>query len=191
MTDLAKIIDGIGPRLRSVRQEREITLADLSERTGVSVSTLSRLESGQRKATLELLLALAGAYRLSLDELVGSPAVGDPRVRTQARRHGSMTMIPLSVQPGQVQVFKLVFHERTSPEHPRPRTHEGYEWLYVLEGRLRLLLGDQDLVLTRGEAVEFDTRVPHWFGSADDKPVEALSMFGTQGVKVHLRARAG
>jgi quercetin dioxygenase-like cupin family protein len=73
---------------------------------------------------------------------------------------------------------------------PERQTHEGYEWLYVLDGRLRLLLGDQDIVLRPGEAAEFDTRVAHWFGSAGEEPVEVLSLFGRQGERAHLRARS-
>ena len=64
--------------------------------------------------------------------------------------------------------------------------HEGYEWLYVLSGRLRLLLGDRDLVLTAGEAAEFDTRTPHAWGNAGDDPVEVLSLYGTAG-RAHAR----
>ena len=72
---------------------------------------------------------------------------------------------------------------------PQPQAHEGCEWLYVLDGQLRLILGDQDLVLHPGEAAEFDTRLPHWFGSRGDGPVELLSLFGSQGERAHLRAR--
>lgn len=73
---------------------------------------------------------------------------------------------------------------------PDPRTHEGYEWLYVLDGRLRLVLADHDLVLGPGEAAEFDTRLPHWFTSADEgRPVEILSLFGRQGERMHVRAK--
>ena len=71
---------------------------------------------------------------------------------------------------------------------PEPQTHEGYEWLYVLDGRLRLLLGEKDIVLRPGEAAEFGTRVAHWFGSAGEGPVEVLSLFGRQGERAHLRA---
>ena len=69
------------------------------------------------------------------------------------------------------------------------KTHEGYEWLYVLDGRLRVVLGEHDLVLTPGEAAEFDTRTPHWFGPVDGRGVEFLSLFGKQGERAHLRAR--
>ncbi|MFC9058966.1 helix-turn-helix domain-containing protein [Streptomyces sp. NPDC057074] len=181
------VLAGVGPRLRQVRKEREVTLAALSETTGISVSTLSRLESGLRKPSLELLLPIAQAHQVPLDELVGAPPVGDPRVRSEPIvRHGR-THWPLTRQPGGLQAVKVL--EPARKEEPDPRTHEGYEWLYVLSGRLRLVLGDHDVVLSAGEAAEFDTRVPHWFGSTGEGPAEFLSLFGPQGERMHVRAR--
>jgi transcriptional regulator with XRE-family HTH domain len=185
--ELDAVLGAVGPRLRELRRQRDTTLAALAEATGISVSTLSRLESGQRRPTLELLLPLARAHGTAIDELVGAPQTGDPRVHMRATRRGDMTLIPLTRRAGGVQAYKLIIPRR-SPE-PEPRVHEGYEWLYVLDGQLRLVLGDQDLVLRPGEAAEFDTRVPHWFGSALDRPVELLSLFGRQGERAHLRAR--
>ena len=186
--DLDQALAGTGPRLRALRRERETTLAELSAATGISVSTLSRLESGARRPTLELLLPLARAHGVTLDELVGAPPTGDPRIHLRpVSRHG-MTMIPLTRRAGGIQAYKLVIPagRRRKPE---PQTHEGYEWLYVLNGRLRVVLGEQDLVLSPGEAAEFDTRVPHWFGAAEGEAVEFLSLFGRQGERAHLRAR--
>ncbi|MGH3253304.1 MAG: helix-turn-helix domain-containing protein [Trebonia sp.] len=188
--DLDQALSAVGPRLRTLRRQRETTLADLSAQTGVSVSTLSRLESGDRKPTLELLLPLARAYGVTLDELVDAPPTGDPRVHLRpVKRHG-MTMIPLTQRTGGVQAYKLVIPAGGRRGGPDPRTHEGYEWIYVLNGRLRLLLGDHDLTLSPGEAAEFDTRVPHWFGPASEtEAVEFLSLFGREGQRAHLRAR--
>ncbi|MBQ1074284.1 cupin domain-containing protein [Micromonospora sp. C31] len=187
--DLGQTLGAVGPRLRALRRQRETTLADLSSVTGISVSTLSRLESGARRPTLELLLPLARAHGVTLDELVDAPTTGDPRIHLRpVTRHG-MTMLPLTRRPGGIQAYKLVIPGNGRRAEPDPQTHEGYEWLYVLNGRLRVVLGDQDLVLTPGEAAEFDTRVPHWFGSADAEPVEFLSLFGRQGERAHLRAR--
>ncbi len=187
--DLDRALDAVGPRLRALRRERETTLADLSAATGVSVSTLSRLESGSRRPTLELLLPLARAHGVTLDELVGAPPTGDPRIHLRpVTRHG-MTMLPLTRRAGGIQAYKLVIPAGGRPAEPTPQTHEGYEWVYVLNGRLRLVLGEHDLVLAPGEAAEFDTRVPHWFGRADDEAVEFLSLFGAQGERAHLRAR--
>jgi transcriptional regulator with XRE-family HTH domain len=184
--DLGSVLSAVGPRLRTLRRQRDITLSALAQSTGISVSTLSRLESGQRKPTLEQLLPLSRAYGVPLDDLVGGPATGDPRVHLRpVRRHG-MTVVPLTRRPGGIQAYKLVIPVRRCT--PDPRVHEGYEWLYILDGALRLVLGDQDVVLRPGEAAEFDTRVPHWFGSRGDGPAEVLSLFGPQGERTHLRA---
>jgi transcriptional regulator with XRE-family HTH domain len=181
------VLEAVGPRLRALRRQRETTLAALAQATGISVSTLSRLESGQRRPTLELLLPLAKTYGVQLDDLVGAPPTGDPRVHMQPVRGNEMTMIPLTRRPGGVHAYKVIIPVRRSA--PSLKVHEGYEWIYVLNGELRLLLSDQDFILRPGEAAEFDTRTPHWFGSTGDGPVEALTLFGPQGERAHLRAR--
>ncbi|MEU4546822.1 helix-turn-helix domain-containing protein [Nonomuraea dietziae] len=188
-SDLSQALDAVGPRLRVLRRQRETTLADLSAATGISVSTLSRLESGARRPTLEQLLPLARAHGVTLDELVDAPPTGDPRIHLRPVTHHHITMVPLTRRAGGIQAYKIVIPAGSPRKEPDPQTHEGYDWLYVLNGRLRLVLGEQDLVLSPGEAAEFDTRVPHWFGAADAEPVEFLSLFGRQGERAHLRAR--
>ncbi|MEV7845083.1 XRE family transcriptional regulator [Streptomyces cyaneofuscatus] len=186
--ELDAVLTGVGPRLRRLRKDRGVTLSALSAATGISVSTLSRLESGGRRPSLELLLPIARAHEVPLDDLVGAPPVGDPRVRAKPIVQHGRTMLPLTARPGGLQAYKMV-QEAGSGEVPEQRTHEGYEWLFVLSGKLRLLLAEHDLVLEPGEAAEFDTRLPHWFGPAEDKPVEFLSLFGPQGERMHVRAK--
>ena len=177
----------IGPRLRALRERRQVTLAGLSQASGISSSTLSRLESGGRKPTLELLLRLAGAHKVPVDELISGPATSDPRVQPEPiTRHGR-TMIPLTRRPGGLQAYKVII-EPGEPQHDQ-QSHEGYEWMYVLNGTLRLLLGELDLLMGPGEVAEFDTHTPHWFGSAGQHPVELLILFGRQGERLHVRAR--
>lgn len=189
--DLDDVLDAVGPRLRSLRRDRGLTLSELAATTGISESTLSRLESGKRRANLDLLLPLARAFGVPLDDLVGAPPTGDPRVHLRPiRRHGR-TFLPLTRRAGGVQAYKMIIpagREPARPE-PQPQTHEGYEWLYVLNGQLRLVLGDQDLVLAPGEAAEFDTHLPHWLGTADNAAVELLILFGPQSERAHVRAR--
>lgn len=146
---------------------------------------------GRGRPTLELLLSLARTYGVTLDELVGAPPTGDPRVHLRPVTRGGMTMLPLTRRGGGVQAFKIIISADGRSSEPDPRSHEGYEWLYVLDGRLRLVLGEHDLVLTPGEAAEFDTRTPHWFGPTGERGVEFLSLFGKQGERAHLRARPG
>jgi transcriptional regulator with XRE-family HTH domain len=186
--ELEEALTAVGPRLRELRTRQGTTLAELSAATGISSSTLSRLESGQRRPTLELLLPLARAYGVQIDDLVGGPPTGDPRVHLRPVTRNGLTLVPLTRHAGGVQAYKLVMPPRPDAV-PEPKTHEGYEWLYVLHGRLRLVLGDRELTLAPGEAAEFDTRAPHWFAPADDQPVELLSLFGPQGERAHLRAR--
>ncbi|MEO3811139.1 helix-turn-helix domain-containing protein [Sphaerisporangium sp. B11E5] len=188
--ETANVLGEVGPRLRALRRERGTTLAELSQVTGISQSTLSRLESGGRKPTLELLLPLAKAYGVRLDELVGAPPTGDPRVHPEPFTRFGRTFVPLTRHLGGVQAYKMIIPPAPPGRGPlERRTHEGYEWLYVLSGRLRLLLGEHDLVLGAGEAAEFDTRVPHAFTAEGPEPVELLSLFGPQGERVHVRAR--
>ena len=189
MSEVEQVLQGVGPRLRALRQAGGATLAGLSAATGISVSTLSRLESGQRRPTLELLLPLAKAHQVALDELVDAPLTGDPRVHARPVQRDGMTFVPLTRRPGGLQAFKVVLPVGWPGPGREPQTHEGYEWLYVLSGQVRLTLGAQQVPLAAGEAAEFDTRVPHLFANAGPQPAEALVLFGPQGEMVHVRAR--
>ena len=187
-TAIAETLDLVGPRLRGVREQRGLTLTVAATQAGLSKSTLSRLENGQRRPSLELLLPLAQVYRVPLDELVGAPAVGGPRIRLRPRRLNGRTVLPLTSSGG-VQAWKIVIP--ASQTSPNLRTHDGFEWLYVLTGRMRLVLGDKELVMGAGEAAEFDTRIPHWFGSSGDGPAEVLSIFGRPGERMLVRGAGG
>jgi len=157
--------------LRAVRTENRAALEAVAQATGISLSTLSRLESGKRRPTLELLIPRARHYRIALDHLIDAPQTGDPRIhlRPVPRVRGGV-IVPLSDYPGRVQVYKQVL----APCEPRLVTHEGSEWLYVLSGVLRLIVDEDESTLRPEEIAEFDTRRPHWFGPADGRTVELL-----------------
>ncbi|MEV3936079.1 XRE family transcriptional regulator [Glycomyces sp. NPDC049804] len=185
---LERTLDAVGPRLKRLRQAREVTLTDLAAETGISASTLSRLEAGLRRPTLEQLLPLARAHGVTLDELVDAPPTGDPRVnlRPVHTKDGS-TVLPLTRRPGGIQAYKFILPAGSDDRAPELRSHEGFDWAYVLNGTLRLVLGEHDLRLKPGEAAEFDTRTPHWFGATSAGPVEFLSLVGKQGERAHVR----
>lgn len=187
MSDPSKdVLTAVGARLRALRRARGTTLADLAAETGLTASTLSRLENGLRRPTLEQLLPLARAHDLPLDDLVGAPRTGDPRVHLRPIIRDGMTFIPLTRRAGGIQAFKVIYPPAAEWGAPEPRTHEGYEWFYVLNGHVRFVLGDQDLRLGPGEAAEFDTRIAHWIGSADEQPAELLTLISVQGERTHL-----
>jgi transcriptional regulator with XRE-family HTH domain len=181
----------IGPRLKSWRQKRNLTLDELSATTNISASTLSRLEAGKRAPNLELVVPIARALRLELDDIIPRPTP-DPRVRRETRRAGEVSYLPLSPESAPLQTYKMTLPGQPggSAMTPEPGVHEGYEWLYVVSGRLRLVLGAHDLVMGAGEAAEFDTRTPHWMTAVGAEPVELITIFSKPGQRIHLRARA-
>ncbi|WP_431919468.1 helix-turn-helix domain-containing protein [Nonomuraea jabiensis] len=180
------VLAGVGPRLRALRRARGATLAALANETGLTASTLSRLENGKLRPTLEQLLPLARAHGVPLDDLVAAPPTGDPRIHLRPVRRSGLVMVPLTRRAGGIQAYKVIYPPAGRTTTRKPRTHEGYEWFYVLNGEVRFLLGEQEFRVGVGEAVEFDTRIPHWIGSADDRPAELLTLFGAQGERAHL-----
>ncbi len=176
-------LDHVGARLRSARQGKGWTLEDLASRAEMSTSTLSRLESGKRGASLELVVPLTRLLGMRLDDLVAEPA--DPRVRRAAtRRHGHI-VAPLTHADSPVQTYKVTFPPLAAA--PEPRVHDGFEWFYVLSGRVRLVLDGRELTLERGEAAEFDTRVPHSISAVGPEPAEVVSIFSPDGARLHTR----
>jgi transcriptional regulator with XRE-family HTH domain len=178
-TDLGTTLDQVGPRLQALRARRGFTLAEVATATEISKSTLSRLETGQRRPSLELLLPLARMYRVSLDDLVGAPETGDPRVRLRPRRVNGRTVVALTRQPGERHAWKILVPRGAS--EPKLTAHDGSSWMYVLTGRIRLVVGDRDVILEAGEVAEFDTRTPHWFGADGEQDAEVLTIFGADG----------
>ncbi|MDY6996211.1 MAG: XRE family transcriptional regulator [Actinomycetota bacterium] len=174
-------------RLRELRLQRGMTLDDVATRSAIDVSTLSRLESGKRRLALDHLPRLASALSVSADELLRAPEVDDPRVRGGAHTRNQITFWPLTGNgpAGGLHAYKIrISARRRTPPADLP-IHEGYDWMYVLSGRMRLLLGERDFTITPGEAVEFSTWTPHWFGAVDG-PVEAIALLGLHGERVHL-----
>lgn len=173
-------------RLRALREERGLSLDAVAREAGMAPSTLSRLETGKRRLAVDHLAPLARALGTSADALLAPEPQDDPRVRRRARTVDGMRVVPLSREGGSgPRAYHLTLPERGTPE---PRSHEGHDWLYVLSGRLRLLLGDEDLVLAPGEAAEFSTWTPHWMSGVDG-PAEILMLMGRHGERAHLRVR--
>ena len=172
----------IGARLRALRHSRGWTLGELANKADMSTSTLSRLESGKRQATLELLIPLTRQLGIGLDDLV-TPPVSDPRVHRPVVRRDGLVIAPLTPKDAPIATYKITYPPTSTA--PEPRIHDGYEWLYVLAGKLRLVLGDQDLTLTRGEAAEFDTRIPHSMSASGSRPAQIISLFHDEGIRMH------
>jgi quercetin dioxygenase-like cupin family protein/DNA-binding XRE family transcriptional regulator len=175
-------------RLRELRTRQGLTLQEVAARANIDLSTLSRLEAGKRRLALDHLPALAAALGVSADELIGPQPPQDPRVRHPPHRGDGMTMWPLTHRRSAdgLQAYKVHISPKRSKPPAELSVHEGHDWLYVLSGRLRLLLGDAEHIIEPGEAAEFTTWTPHWFGAIDG-PVELIMIVGVHGERVHFR----
>lgn len=176
---------GVGSRLRALRDARNITLERLSASTGISVSTLSRLESGKRRPTLELLFAIAREYRVPLDALVGAPQLADPRVHPRPISRNGTTWLALTRNPEGLNAFKQIVPTSQS-QIGKQQAHPGYEWMYILSGTLLLALGDEQYHLQAGEVVEFDTTNPHAIANGGAEAVELIIIFSNNSDRLHV-----
>lgn len=174
-------------RLRELRTERGLTLRQVADGANIDLSTLSRLEAGKRRLALDHIPALAAALGVSADQLLGSASTQDPRVLGKPKQFDGMTMWPLTRQShaGGLEAFKITISAKRKTPPSELSVHEGHDWLYVLDGRLRLLLDDRDFTIEASEAVEFSTWTPHWFGAVDG-PVDLIGFFGPHGQRTHL-----
>jgi transcriptional regulator with XRE-family HTH domain len=186
--DAAEPIDTrVRRRLRELRTEQGLTLQQVSERAHIDISMLSRLESGKRRISLEHIPNLAAALGVSSDDLLGGAPPADPRVRHQPATFEHLTVWPLTNRgrSGGLNLVRVKISARRRKPPETLRVHDGHDWMYVLAGRMRLVLGEQDLVIEPGEVVEFSTLTPHWFGAIDG-PVELIAVFGPHGERTHL-----
>lgn len=168
-----------GERLRRLRKERGWRLEDLSERTGLSKSYLSRIEGGEREPSLAALFNVAAAYGVPFSSLFELESDAEERVVTRAdslqlQRGRGLLYVPLSVRRRDTNLQPLrvtVLAEREGEEQYR---HEGEEWLYVLSGRLGLVLGDREYQLAPGDSAHFDASKPHRLNALDGRDAEVI-----------------
>jgi transcriptional regulator with XRE-family HTH domain len=170
-------------RLRSMRTTLGYSLDELAARTNLSPSTISRIETGKRTLSLDVLVPLAGALRMSLDALFEAPTDDDVVIRPVAHGGGTRTTWPLSRPDGRMVAVKMRLEPSDAP--PGQRVHPGHDWFLVLEGRVRLWLGERRIDVGTGEAAEFATMDPHAI-TALDGPAELIMVFDRDGQRAHV-----
>jgi transcriptional regulator with XRE-family HTH domain len=175
-------------RLRTLRQTLGLSLDEVADRTNLSPSTISRIETGKRTISLDVLLPLAAALQVDLDALLDVRSDDDVVIRPTPRSSDGRTTWVLSRPTGSTIAAKM----RLEPGRKRrdQRVHPGHDWFFVLEGTVRLLLGDREILVEAGEAAEFATMTPHSF-EAVDGPAEMITIFDREGQRAHVHREAG
>ena len=181
MSDLVDEL--VRTRLRAIRQHLGWSLDDLADRSGVGASTISRIETGHRSISFDVLIPLARELDVSIDELVASDSADDVVIRPEPHERSGMTVWPLS-RPGNPTVAVKIRFDPDAPA-PEPQVHPGHDFMFVLDGSVRLTLGDRQLVVTAGESAEFSTMTPHAI-AAIDEPADVVMVFDRTGARTHL-----
>lgn len=183
MTEQGDIESVVRSRLRALRNTLGLSLEELSDRTRLSPSTISRIETGKRTISLDVLVPLARALQVDLDQLLDVHGDDDVVIRPSPSRSGSRTTWTLSRPTSATQAVKVRLQPAKRPSEQR--VHPGHDWLFVLEGRVRLYLGDREVMVETGEAAEFATMTPHAF-TAIDQAAEVIMIFDREGQRAHV-----
>ncbi|ANW17220.1 helix-turn-helix domain-containing protein [Streptomyces clavuligerus] len=166
----------VAPRLRDLRRLRGLTLEAAAQRAGLSPAHLSRLETGRRQPSLPMLLSLARIYGTTIAELLGESAPqSDPVVRAGRREPAAAdgwTYHQAGVPGRAMQPLRLLVPYGAQGD--LVRVHPGEEWMYVLDGRLRLTLGEAVHELGPGDSAHFDSLTPHRLAAAGREGAELL-----------------
>lgn len=170
-------------RLRSLRTTMGLSLDELAARTNLSPSTISRVETGKRTISLDVLLPLASALQVDLDELLDVHGDDDVVIRPAPSRAGTSTTWVLSRPTSATTAIKMRLRPRTGPVEQQ--VHPGHDWFFVIEGRVCLHLGERQIVVEAGEAAEFTTMTPHAV-TALDGPAELIMIFDRDGQRAHV-----
>jgi transcriptional regulator with XRE-family HTH domain len=174
-------------RIRGLRLAQGWSLDDLAARCHLSPSTLSRLETGHRRISLDQLTAIVRALGASLDALVEAPGDEDVVIKPQYDPARGRTTWLLDHQPGPggMTVAKIRFTQPAPRTDSARRVHPGHDWFTVLSGTVELLLGDRTIIVENGQAASFSTMLPHAFGAVGG-PAEALAILDHDGRRLHL-----
>jgi len=172
-------------RIRTLRTARGWSLDELARRSLIGPSTISRIETGQRRGALDQVVRLAKALETTVDALLNEGADEDVIIRPTRDVVRGITMWPLT-RPNDLSgrhVTKMRFP--ASRQRPDPQVHPGRDWIYVIEGTARLLLGEREYLVETGQAADFDCMTPHWIAGYKG-PVELLAIFDHHGERAHL-----
>lgn len=170
-------------RLRSLRATLGYSLDELARMTNLSPSTISRVETGKRTLGLDVLVPLASALQVSLDSLFESEDDDDVVIRPTPQGSGDRTTWPLNRPDGRTLAVKIRLEPTVSK--PSLRVHPGHDWFFVIDGTVRLWLGEREIDVAKGEAAEFNTMTPHAF-TAIDAPAEVVMIFDREGQRAHV-----
>ena len=173
----------IGKKMKELRLAQDWTLADLAKKSGVALSTLSRVENGQMTGTLESHLQVAKALGVRLAELyaeIDQPAAAEHRARAKADRYiaGNGAAFSILTSKGlRKKMLPVLVHLGPKKSSAEQQDSNGTEkFLYVLQGTIEVTVGKELHRLTAGDSLYFQAALPHHLRNAGSGSAQALSV---------------
>lgn len=188
-----------GMALRGFRTKQGLTLAEVSQRTGLTASTLSKIENGKMELTVDKLIRISLALEVNVADIFGSPqgqfASGEKARRRSITRASEGQAIKSKNGEYRYQAFDLLSKEmtpmvaeieaRTIEEFGKFHRHPGEEYVHVLEGRLAFYSDTYaPAYLEAGDSIYFDSDMGHAYVKASDERCRILSIFSTLDSRV-------
>jgi transcriptional regulator with XRE-family HTH domain len=173
----------IGKRIKSLRNEKKITLEKLAAQTGFTKGYLSRVEKSVKAPPVSTLAIIARILNVTISTLLGeetppsSVCVVRKTERLEVVRDGSNNEYAYEALAHNFRNKIMEPFILTLPVRPKRRIlyrHEGQEMLYVLEGTMKLRCGNEEIIAGEGDCVYFDSGIPHFGESISDKAVKCL-----------------
>lgn len=183
----------IARTLTQLRKDNDLTLSELSERTGLSESYLSRVENLKAAISISKLAKLADAYVVPIGSFFESdrheprckftPAGEGTRVRLRGREGINVRLLANTVRARMMEPF--VVDVSTAKRGATMQSHEGDEFIYVVKGRCRLFFDKDVYEMGAGDSIYFDSGVSHRIEPADSRPCEIVSVVTSRDFTFH------
>ena len=182
---------GIGKKIRKLRQNKGLTIQDLSEKTGLSKGLISQIENEQVSPPISTLMKIANALKVELayffqeDDLEKKITVVRKNERITSERRGIKGNINIGY------TYELLAHKKTHKHmepfiinfEPKERedvimfSHEGEEFHLVLEGKIEFITDIQEpIILEPGDSLYFESNISHGFRAVEGKPAKTLAV---------------
>jgi transcriptional regulator with XRE-family HTH domain len=178
----------VGQRVRAVRESRGLSLSDISQRTDLEASFLEEIESGSAAPPLGVVIKLAKALDMKIGYFISGE---EDRAYTIVRRDGGKVISRYDSKKGKrygYEYASLAPHKKDRHMEPfmvtlapadteeERSTHDGQEFIYVLEGIMEVRLGEEIHLLEPGDAIYYDSTVPHLVKCHGDHPTRILAV---------------
>ncbi|HMB31695.1 MAG TPA: cupin domain-containing protein [Desulfohalobiaceae bacterium] len=179
----------IGPRIKKLRELKEVSLEELSSRTNLDTDFLEALEEENITPSLGPLLKISRALATRLGTFIDDNVSKDPLIVKQEERQEELSLLKGKDKPVSLRFFSLgkgkndrhmePFYVQVMPESAKDKnlsSHEGEEFIVVISGEIEVIYGQETYRLKTGDSIYYNSIVPHYVSSLGNEPAEIYAI---------------